>query len=146
MIKKFKYHNHLGIKSDVKVSLYFKARFDDIQKGYKKNSGDKLKGWLITNTRFTNDAMQYGLCAGLHLISWDYPDQGSLKEQIEFSGLYPITCISNFTQADISQLLKNDIILCKTISNNPSLLHQLNIPKRRLDAIIEQCHTLCNKM
>lgn len=63
-----KYHNRLGLKCDVKISLYFKARFNDIEQAYKKNAQETLKGWLVTNTRFTKDAIQYGRCAGLHLI------------------------------------------------------------------------------
>ena len=137
-----KYHNRLGIKCDVKTSLYFKARFVDIEQAYQRNAGEKLMGWLVTNTRFTRDAIQYGLCAGLHLIDWDFPVKGSLRELIEFSGLYPITCITNFTKEEISQLLAKNITLCKTISNNPSLLKTLYIPKPRMDSIIEQCHIL----
>ncbi len=138
-----KYHNRLGINCDVKISLYFNARFMDIEKAYKKQPEENLHGWLVTNTRFTTDATRYGLCAGLHLIAWDYPQRGSLKEQIEFSGLYPITCISSFTQTEISKLLENDIILCKSVSNNPSLLDKLDISKSRMNSIIQQCHALC---
>jgi hypothetical protein len=137
-----KYHNRLGITCDVKVALYFKARFIDIEQAHKSKPSIKHEGWLVTNTRFTDDALKYGICAGLHLISWDYPQQYSLKEQIEVSGLYPITCITNFTRAEISQLLIHNIILCKTIANNPSLLDPLNIPKPRKDSIIKQCQTL----
>lgn len=144
IIVECKYHNRLGIKCDVKISLYFKARFQDIELSYKKKSDEKLMGWLITNTRFTHDAIQYGLCVGLHLVGWDFPAKGSLKELIEFSGLYPITCITNFTKAEISRLLEKNIIICKTISNNINLLDELNIPKQRRESIIEQCHTLWN--
>jgi hypothetical protein len=115
----------------------------DIEQGHKYQSDEKLEGWLITNTRFTNDALKYGICAGLHLIGWDYPERDSLKEQIEISGLYPITCITNFTKAELSQLMAKNIVLCKTINTNPSLLDQLRIPKLRRDSIIRQCHTLC---
>jgi hypothetical protein len=45
------------------------------------------QGWLVTNTRFTGDAIQYGNCAGLKLIGWDYPAEGSLKD------LYVLECM-----------------------------------------------------
>lgn len=141
-----KYHNRLGIKCDVKISLYFKARFVDIEQRYKKAPSEKLEGWLVTNTRFTEDASKYGMCTGLHLIGWDYPEKGSLKEQIEISGLYPITCITNFTRAEISQLLLDNVILCKTLYNDPYLLEQLRIPKPRRDSIIHQCQMLYKKL
>lgn len=139
-----KYHNQPDLKSDVKIALYVKARFDDIEQGYTKNSDEILKGHLVTNTQFTQDAMQYSQCAGLELIAWDYPEKGSLKEQIEVSGLYPITCVTSFTASEIAKLLENNIILCKTISQNPAVLQELKIPKARLQSIIRQCQDLCH--
>lgn len=141
-----KYHNRLGITCDVKVALYFKARFIDIEKAHQKQSNMKLEGWLVTNTRFTSDALKYGICAGLHLISWDFPQIGSLKEQIEVSGLYPITCITNLTKAEMVQLLQRNIILCKTINQNPALLDPLNLPVSRKNSIIFQCQNLCSRL
>ncbi|KTC79489.1 restriction endonuclease [Legionella cherrii] len=137
-----KYHNRLGLACDVKITLYIKARFLDIEQAYKKKPGETLQGWLVTNTRFTNDAIQYGQCAGLHLISWDFPEKGSLKELIEFSGLYPITCITNFTKAEIEMLLGENILLCKTIAENPAILNKLNIGGTRMKQIITQCKAL----
>lgn len=140
-----KYHNRLGLTSDVKITLYIKARFLDIEHAYIKKAGEVLKGWVVTNTRFTNDAIQYGQCAGLHLIGWDYPQKGSLKELIEFSGLYPITCITNLTKAEIDVLLGENILLCKTIGENPNLLNKLNIGTARMKQIIAQCRALYKK-
>ncbi|WP_392537254.1 ATP cone domain-containing protein [Legionella sp. 227] len=137
-----KYHNRLGLACDVKITLYIKARFLDIEQAYNKKPGETIQGWLVTNTRFTNDAIQYGQCAGLHLISWDFPEKGSLKELIEFSGLYPITCITNFTKAEIETLLAENILLCKTIAENPALLNKLNIGATRMKQIISQCKAL----
>ena len=91
-----KYHHSAGIICDVKIPLYIKARFDDIeQKLNKQNESDSKfhQGWVVTNTRFSSDAIQYGTCAGLHLLGWDYPVNGSLKDQIDEAGLYPITCL-----------------------------------------------------
>ncbi|WP_454782381.1 ATP cone domain-containing protein [Legionella sp. WA2022007384] len=138
-----KYHNRLGLACDVKIPLYIKARFIDIEQAYNKKNGELIKGWLVTNTRFTNDAIQYGQCSGLHLIGWDYPQKGSLKELIEFSGLYPITCITNLTKAEIEILLTENILLCKTINENPKLLNKLNIGAARIKEIVGQCHALC---
>ncbi|VVC75545.1 hypothetical protein AQUSIP_08350 [Aquicella siphonis] len=138
-----KYHNRPGISCDVKVSLYFKARVLDIEKAHRHEASLNVEGWLITNTRFTDDALKYGTCAGLHLISWNYPQKGSLKDLIEISGLYPITCITNFTRAEVSRLMSNNIILCQSIHNHPALLDSLRIPGPRRESIIRQCHTLC---
>jgi hypothetical protein len=80
-----KFHNELGTKSDVKVALYVKARFDDLI--YNEfNYGGRMrkldKGILITNTKFSSTAVQYGKCVGLHMIGWNYPEKGNLNQMI----------------------------------------------------------------
>ncbi|STY29243.1 ATP cone domain [Legionella wadsworthii] len=139
-----KYHNRLGLSCDVKISLYIRSRFLDIEQSYTKKPGEELKGWLVTNTRFTPDAIQYGECAGLYLIGWDYPQNGSLKELIEFSGLYPITCITNLTKAEIDILLGQNVLLCKTVSEDPNVLKILNIGTERRKHILNQARKLYN--
>lgn len=89
-----KFHSSRDTKSDVKVPLYIHSRFDDIRKELsRQNPGGKMsfEGWLVTNTRFTEDAIRFGRCAGLHLVSWDYPEQSIFS--LVFSGI---------TSADIS--------------------------------------------
>lgn len=87
-----KFHHEFGMKSDVKVALYIKARFDDLysQKfsyGGKERALDE--GLLITNTNFTVKAIEYSACAGVRLIGWNYPDKGNLHDIIIESGVYP---------------------------------------------------------
>ncbi|MDR3477869.1 MAG: restriction endonuclease [Gammaproteobacteria bacterium] len=138
-----KYHHRAGIKCDVTIALYFKARFTDIQEGYTDLTDKTLAGWLVTNTRFSSDAMQYGRCAGLHLIGWDYPETGSLVEIIETTGLYPITCISNLTKGELNRLIDNKVVLCKSLMESPDILDQLRIPLARKNSILQQCKILC---
>src|SRR3989344_563958 len=45
IITECKFHNQLGIKTDVKVALYVKARFEDIKENWPQNNG--LLPWLI---------------------------------------------------------------------------------------------------
>ncbi|HEX2901083.1 MAG TPA: ATP cone domain-containing protein, partial [Bacteroidia bacterium] len=78
-----KYHQQRGQKSDVKVSLYIHARFQDLEaqlQSHHRQGNPHFEGWLMTNTRFSDDAITYGRCAGIHLVAWDYPASGSLKE------------------------------------------------------------------
>lgn len=47
-----KFHSMAGVQSDVKIPLYVKSRFDDIEAGMPE--GDhRFRRWLVTNTRFT---------------------------------------------------------------------------------------------
>ncbi len=83
-----KFHNELGIKSDLKVVLYVKARFDDLKETTFDYGGRERKlseGWLITNTKFSSTAIHYGECQKLIMIGWNYPEKGNLHDMIENS-------------------------------------------------------------
>lgn len=141
-----KYHNRRGIICDVKIPLYIQARFKDVEQQWKNIPGHGTKfhqGWVVTNTRFSEDAIQYGTCVGLHLVGWDFPKQGSLKEQIDVSGLYPITCLNTLTLGDKQQLLDHKIVLCKEICDNPNLLSEHGINAKRIDSILKEAQLLC---
>lgn len=63
-----KFHNSRSKKTDLKVALYMKARFNDIEAaGY---YGDKdPRQMIITNTKFTTNAKTYSKCAGIEVLS-----------------------------------------------------------------------------
>lgn len=120
-----KYHNLPGVFCDVKIPLYIQSRFKNVEAEWVKLPGHNSKthkGWVVTNTRFSSDALQYGICAGLNLISWDYPLNGGLRDQIDSLGLYPITCLTSLTKIEKQRLLDNGIVLCSDIYNKEKLL------------------------
>jgi hypothetical protein len=83
-----KFHNELGIKSDLKVALYIKARFDDLKENVFDYGGKDRQitgAWLITNTKFSSTAIHYGVCQNLTMIGWNYPEKGNLQTMIESS-------------------------------------------------------------
>ncbi len=140
-----KFHRNTSRKSDVKVSLYIHSRFLDIKKQYEKSIEGNThfhQGWLVTNTRFTNEAIQYGKCAGLKLVSWDYPHQGSLREWIDNSGLHPITALQTVTKKEKQQLLENEVVLCRELVGNEKLLRSIGIRERMIPKIINEAKEL----
>jgi hypothetical protein len=141
-----KYHHAQGIICTVKIPLYVEARFRDVENGSDKAAADRTRfhqGWLVTNTRFSTDAVQYGTCAGLHLVGWNYPSKGSLNNLIEKSGLYPLTCLTSLTRKEKQLLLDNNIVLCKEICENPSLLKLAHISEPRINNILGEGLMLC---
>ena len=115
-----KYHSNGGKATDVKTALYVHARFQDIKKAAEKEAGEHMlfrDGWLVTNTRCTSDAIQYAECAGLRIISWKYPDKGSLERMIEDKRLYPITILHSVRKGMLDPLFRADIILAQDIAD-----------------------------
>ncbi len=141
-----KYHNSRGIVADVKVTLYIHSRFRDIvehQKQLPQNAGKQFRGWVVTNTRFTTDAIQYGLCSDLELVAWDFPENNkSLKKRIDATRLYPITCLTTLTAAEKQTLLNQKVVLCRTLDKNENLLASFGIKATRIPAILKECALL----
>jgi hypothetical protein len=140
-----KFHNHPGIKCDVKVPLYIHSRFKDVS-DTTSNSYAFTSGWVFTNTKFSEDAIQYGKCMGLHLTGWDYPIHFSLRELIDRSGLHPITCLSTLTKLEKSQLLEQEIVHCKELVDTKELLLRMNVGAVRLKAIIAEAVSLTHNL
>lgn len=140
-----KFHNSAAIKSDVKVALYVHARFQDIQKKLDVEKEEKryTHAWLITNTEFTSQAIQYGQCAGLALTGWNYPKGHTLQDLVQATQMHPLTCLTTLTDKQKNQLLQNGTVLCREIVNDPSHLEQIGISKARIDAIITEGKLLC---
>lgn len=132
-----KYHNMPGTKTNVHVALYTKARFNDL---IEKNNLNQA--WLVTNTKVTEDAIAYALCMGMKIISWNYPEEGSLREMIEKSNLSPITSLTSLSENNKQELINNRIILAKDICNDVSCLNVLRIPKEKHSEIISEAQSI----
>lgn len=141
-----KFHNEQSRHSDVKVPLYIHSRFQDVEFDFSRNQGQQRnfkEGWIITNTRFTNHALQYGTCVGLKMIAWDFPAAGSLKELIDRSGLHPITCLTTLTKIEKQNLLESGIVLCKELCETPAVLGSIGVKSRREEKVLAEAFDLC---
>jgi hypothetical protein len=133
-----KFHNASGIRTDVHVSLYTKARFEDLKEKYKFD-----RAWLFTNTKITPDALTYALCVNMGVVSWSYPQNESLRDLIEELRLYPITILTSLSQPQKQMLLDNHIVLVKNICKNKESLDLLGIQNDKKDFIIKEAELVC---
>ncbi len=140
-----KFHNELAMKSDLKVALYIKARFEDLSKSLFEYGGKKRKldeGWLITNTKFTDQAIKYGECNDLKMLGWNYPSRGNLHDVIEQLRLHPFTCLSTLTDQNKKDLLGRGVILCRDILDNKAILNEVGINGIEYDEIIKEAEMI----
>jgi len=143
-----KFHGDSRKKSDVKVALYIHSRFLDVSAKWKQEENNPemvYKGMVVTNTRFSEDAMQFGKCAGMKVVSWDYPHGNSLKDWIDRSAYHPITSLASLRKKEKQFLLEKGIVLCRQLKEDFSVLDGLklsnlrlrNIKKETLDLLID---------
>ena len=141
-----KFHSFQGQASDIKHALYVYARFLDVERQLKSNAGhaDKIHMmWLVTNTRLTSDAVAYGACVGLGLLSWDFPADDGLRERIERSGLHPITCLISLSRKEKQQLLQRSIVLCRELMIKPEILLEIGVGKNKIREALDEAEAIC---
>lgn len=140
-----KYHNDPGYKTDVKVALYVKARFDDIWQcdPSTQKTCPVDHGFLITNTKFTSHAIQYARCSGLGLLGWSYPSQGNLYDRIVANGVYPLTALTTLKKAEKRLLIDQNIVTCEQVAERRELLRELGITPERIGSILAEAKTIC---
>jgi len=139
-----KYHNLPGTVCDVKIPLYIQARFKDIESVWKSVpafANRNFFGWVVTNTRFSTDAIQYGRCAGVQLLGWDYPNKGSLKDLIDNFCLYPLTCLTTLSKSEKQILLDAGLVLCKDLLKEDPL-NRLGLSPQRKQLIKSELEEL----
>lgn len=136
-----KFHNEYGLKSDIKVALYVKARFDDLA-GQTFEFGGKerrlTERYIFTNTKFSEAAIKYGECNGLKLISWDHPREGNLHNLIERNEMQPITCIASLTHEEKQELIRTGILLCSDLISNQDQLRNIVRSPEKIAKIMEE--------
>ena len=143
-----KFHIEPGNLCDVKVPLYIHSRFEDLEKQWLKQTGEETQfhqGWIVTNTRFSKDAIQYGKCSGLNLVGWNYPHEGNLKQRIDAAGLHPITCLTSLNKAEKTQILNKGLVLCIELCEQPQILERLGLKGPRINRILTEARTISNK-
>jgi hypothetical protein len=140
-----KFHNEAGTKSDLKVILYVKARFDDLRRMKFKYGHEREldEGWLVTNTKFTSTAIEYGSCqGGIRMIGWNYPPVGNLHDMILESKLHPLTCLASLNGREKKELLDKGVVLCKTLIENVSLLESIGLNEAKAKKVLDEIEAL----
>ncbi len=138
-----KFHNTPGFKTDLKVALYVKARIDDIAER-PRSGGGVVRGMLVTNTKFSSQAVLYAKCRNLELLSWEEPGGKSLHERIEKAHLYPITALTTLSRPEKTSLLAERIVLCRRLAHHEDALARAGVPRRRMQEVLEEAGSLCS--
>ncbi len=142
-----KFHNKYWLRSHIQTVLYVKARFDDVEKAWKRKKGhsDKFhQAWIVTNTKFTNQAIKYAKCSGIKLVGWNYPKKDSLARMIDVSGLHPVTAITQLSKKEKLALVENGLVLCRDVIGGYRTMFKLGISKDKIAKIQKEAYNISN--
>ena len=100
-----KFHN-IPVYTGLKEVMYTYARFLDI---------GKFDGvWLVTNTRFSEDAKKYAKCRQIKLTGWSYPEDEGIEHMLASRNLYPITVL-HVEKDVIDRLVMSGYVFCRDV-------------------------------
>jgi hypothetical protein len=123
-----KFHHTQGIICDAKTALYVMGRYVDLSDHSINHRPNRM--WLITNTRFSKDALQLLQCRQMNALSWDYPIGNGLKDLLERHEILLVTCIPNLKRSQVRELLDMGIVTIDDIKElNIQSLSKLLSPK-----------------
>lgn len=91
----------------IQTALYVYARFLDLKKEFNKVM-------LVTNTKFSNQVVDYSNGVGLKLLGWKYPLGAGLEKIIEDRKLYPITVLP-LKKTEIKRFLEREILTVREL-------------------------------
>lgn len=138
-----KYHNDPGFKTDLKVALYVKSRFEDIFASDPHTRSCPIdRSLLITNTKFTSEAIAYAACAGVELLGWGYPENDTLFMRMSRAKVYPVTALTSLSRAEKRLLIEEGVIAVDLLIKNRRALDALRLPSERVGETIAEADGL----
>lgn len=137
-----KFRNRFNDVVNLKDTMATWARFLDLVDGSAVGKCPHFdEPWIITNARFSDRARQFGICKGIHMIGWDFPQERTLASMVDHNALYPVTVLDDLTQAEIDKLSHHGIMLCKELSEMDSneVQAKLDISEHRVLELMSMC-------
>lgn len=109
-----KYKNDYKRKTHIDQVMYADARLQDIRRqALKEGDTREYYFWVITNTRFTDNAIAYVAHRDLQIMGWDYPAFINIMKIAYEKKLYPITVIPSMNRKIFKYFSEKGIVLAK---------------------------------
>jgi hypothetical protein len=105
----YNYHAFTGLDE----SRIARAVLEDVSEAFNLGLTDlKIdEAVIVTNTKYSEQAMQYGTCRNILQIGWSTPADLGLRDIILEKSLYPLSCIRGLKTDARLQLVDSGIIL-----------------------------------
>lgn len=83
---------------------------------------------------------------GLQLLSWDFPKGNSIRNKIDATQLYPVTCLTTLSLAEKDKLLMQEIITVKDLVNQSDWLKKIELSPQRIKNCLREVNQLCTSI
>ncbi|MGE5187917.1 MAG: restriction endonuclease [Betaproteobacteria bacterium] len=141
-----KHHINYHALTGLDESRIARAILEDVTEGHQKGvTGIRIdRAMLLTNTRFSDHATEYGRCRGILQVGWASPANFSLRDLIQKYQLYPISCLRGVNLGTRLRLANAGIVLIKQLlqQDNSYLERKIGLSHEGVKSIMEMArHT-----
>jgi Holliday junction resolvase-like predicted endonuclease len=132
----FSYHALTGLDE----SRIAQAVLEDVNDGFLLGTVNvKIdRAMIVTNTRYSEHAVEYGTCKNILQIGWSSPQAFGLKDVILKNKLYPISCLRGVPEETRMRLVNAGMVLVKQLLkvDATELARKTGLPKEAAWEII----------
>ena len=140
----YSYHALTGLDE----SRIAQAILEDVNDGYMLGVTDLKfdRAMIVTNTRYSDHAIQYGTCKNILQIGWSSPHTLGLRDMVQNSTLYPLSCLRGINYETRMRLVKTGIVLIKQLldADGAELARKAGLPKEVAFEIIGKAKASAN--
>ncbi len=141
-----KHHNNYHALTGLDESRIARAIMEDVTDGYISGvTGIKIdRAMLVTNTKYSEHAVNYGRCRGILQVGWASPEGFGLRDIVEKHKLYPLSCLRGVSTETRLRLVDAGIVLIKQFLEQDShyLERKIGLPQKTVFSIMEKArHT-----
>jgi hypothetical protein len=142
-----KHHSNYHTPTGLDESRIARAILEDVTEGFEleRNELKIDRAMIITNTKFSDHARQYGDCRNILQIGWSSPQENSLQDMIEEKQFHPLTCVKGLgTRIRRKLLLEGIVAMKQLIKKDPSkLANSIGMSQNDLEKIMNKVKTCC---
>jgi hypothetical protein len=112
-----KHHERYHTPTGLDESRIARAVLEDVAEGFALGKSElKIdRAMIVTNTRYSEQAMQYGYCRNILQIGWSSPADQGLQSMIWGRKLFPLSCLKGLNVDARLRLAMSGIVLFEQI-------------------------------
>jgi hypothetical protein len=143
-----KHHLSYHALTGLDESRIARAVLEDVAEGFMLGRTDlKIdRAMIVTNTRYSEHAIQYGGCRSILQIGWDSPEKFGLQNMIREKKLYPLSCLRGLRGETRMKLVESGIVLIGQLLGEDlsELAKKTRLPQAALRGIAEKARSTSN--
>lgn len=145
-----KHHLSYHALTGLDESRIARAVLEDVSESFQSGETDvKIdKAMIVTNTRYSEYAMKYGLCRGILQVGWNYPVNQGLEKMIEEKRLHPLSCLRGLSSEVRFRLVDRGLVLIRQLlaEDSSELARKTGLRQETIKEIMEKARSSANTL